>query len=115
MPAIVRAEQFARFVGRDPDPVARVSDALRQSNDANELCQLLASPLGRVAIKMLALEFPTWGIVLDILPVAAQAICSERTERQSLPQLIGMGALAAGAILIFKALSGRQPSGNLAA
>lgn len=114
LPAVVQAEQLARFVGRDPDPVRRVSEALRLADDANEVCQLLASPLDQLALKMLALEFPTWGIVFDILPVAAQAICSEQTESQSLPKVIGIGALVAGAILIFSAFQQRQPGGDLA-
>lgn len=85
------------------DPQAVVLQALRQEPPASGLCGLLASPLGQVALDALALEFPGWGIVFDLLPPAAKLICTER--RQATAQTIfGSATFAAGIGLVIYAL-----------
>ncbi len=107
LPALVRAEHFAAMVGRYPNTIGVVVQALQQEPNSTELCQLLNSPLGQAALNALALEFPGWGLVFQLLPLAAEAICKERNP-QSNHMAVAVGAVALGVGLILVALSNRE-------
>ncbi len=106
--ARVRYEEFARFAGRDPNPQGIVQQALRADVSSSNVCTVIASPIGQVAVLALRLEFPGWGLVFDLLPVAAQAICAERRQESTMVAVSGI-ALFAGVCLVLYALSGKPP------
>ena len=85
---------------------AVVTQALTSQPNSNELCQLLSSDIGQLALQALSFEFPGWKLIFDLLPVAAQAVCQQR--RQGAAQTTaGASLMMAGVGLILYALSRR--------
>src|SRR5438094_10303555 len=91
------------WLARATDPRAVVVDALRQQPNASQLCALITSPVGRLALQALKIEAPEWRLVFDLLPVAAQAICPKGREGAA-QQAVGAGLMVAGVGLLAYAL-----------
>jgi len=111
LPALVRAEHLAGAFGRTPNPTGVAIQALSQEPNSGDLCQILASPVGQFALQELAVEFPPpWGLVFQFLPVAAQAICRERSGQLAVSPALALGALLLGAWFVLYAVSGKKPA-----
>jgi hypothetical protein len=85
---------------------AVVAEALGGHPESNELCQLITSPVGQLALQALTFEFPGWKLVFDLLPLSAQALCAER--QQGNRQAAGAMMMLAGVGLIAYALFGKK-------
>ena len=104
LPGLVGAERFASAFGRTPNPAGVVLQALSQEPNSNDLCKILSGPIGELALKELAIEFPGWGLVFQLLPVAAQAICQQKNG-MSISPVVAFGAFLLGAWLVLLAIS----------
>jgi hypothetical protein len=85
------------------DPKAAVSAALQQDQNSSQLCDLISSPVGQLALQTLLIEMPQWRLVIELLPVAAQGLCQDR--RQGASQTgFGAALMVAGLGLLVYAL-----------
>jgi|GEM_PF-4217913 len=89
------------------EPQAVVAQALRNQPNSDQLCQLLNSPVGQLALQALAFEFPGWKLVFDLLPAAAEAVCAERRQGRQ-QTTAGAALMVAGVGLIALALFGKK-------